>query len=424
MRIVILCRRAGPPSLSGLTLALVLAACSAAPPAVTDAPATPAATAASTPAANPSSSCPSPVISAAALGTLARHGPAEGVWVGMNIDWGTETVADLTSRLGEPPAAVVSFVAFPLGPADVENLDAAAAQARKAGAVLVTTLEPWGGLDTVTDRATTDLAVRLAGYGTIGVPTLVRFAHEMNGSWYPWGQDPTVYVAAFRRVADAIHTTAPSSATLWAPNQGAGYPYTGGRYEAKPDSRAARLLDTNGDGSLGADDDPYAPYWPGDDAVDWVGMSLYHWGTAYPWGENEVPAAGTFAGMITGSPPGGGDPAPDFYAGYAERYDKPLAIVESAAFYRPGGGGAREPAIKSAWLTEVFSADGLSRFPLLRLINWFEWRKHEAEVDAVVDWRITAEAGLRARFLAAMTDGYRLGPAVPEAAAASGCPAP
>jgi hypothetical protein len=211
---------------------------------------------------------------------------------------------------------------------------------------------------------------------------------------------------------------------LWAPNQGAGYPYAGGRYEAKPGSPAARLLDTDGDGVLDAGDDPYAPYWPGDDYVDWVGMSLYHWGTAYPWGENEVPAAGTFAGMITGSPPGGGDQAPDFYAGYAERYDKPLAIVESAAFYRPRGGGAKEATIKSTWLAELFSAEGRSRFPLLRLINWFEWRKHEAEVDAIVDWRITADAGLRARFLAAMTDGYRLGPAVPEAAAAPDCPAP
>ena len=418
--IVIVARRVRASGLFGVLLALVLAACSAGGPGVTDAPVTPVA-AASTPTAIP---CPGPVISAAGLGLLARRGPADGVWVGMNIDWGAETVADVTSRLGDPPAAVVSFVAFPLAPADAENLDAAADQARDAGAVLVATLEPWGGLSTVTARAATDLASRLAGYGADGVPSIVRFAHEMNGSWYPWGQDPTAYIAAFRIVADAVHAGAPTAGMLWAPNQGAGYPYDGGRYEAKPGSPAARLLDTDGDGALDAGDDPYAPYWPDDASVDWVGMSLYHWGTAYPWGENEVPAAGTFAGMITGSPPGGGDPAPDFYAGYAERYDRPLAIVESAAFYRPGGGGAKEAAIKSTWLAEVFSAEGRSRFPLLRLINWFEWRKYEAEVDAIVDWRITADAGLRARFLAAMTDGYRLGPAVREAAAASDCPAP
>ncbi len=28
--------------------------------------------------------------------------------------------------------------------------------------------------------------------------------------------------------------------------------------------------------------DPYAPYYPGDAATDWVGMSLFHWGSGYP----------------------------------------------------------------------------------------------------------------------------------------------
>ena len=342
----------------------------------------------------------------------------------MNIDWGAETVAEVTNRLGSPPAVVVSFVSFPLAPADVENLDAAAIQARDAGAVLITSLEPWGGLSTVTDQAALDLAHRLAGYGTKGVATIIRFGHEMNGAWYPWGQDPAAYVAAFRRVADAVHAITPTAAMLWAPNQGAGYPYAGGRYEAKPGSPVARALDTNDDGRLDAADDPYAPYWPGADFVDWVGMSLYHWGTSYPWGANTVPAPGTFARMLTGSTPAGEDPGPDFYADYADAYDKPLAIVESAAFFRPNGGGAEESTIKSAWLAEVFSVESRSRFPLLRIVNWFEWRKFEKEVDAVVDWRITADAGLRASFLAAMTGGFRLGPAVPEAAPAQDCSKP
>jgi hypothetical protein len=252
------------------------------------------------------------------------------------------------------------------------------------------------------------------------VPAIVRFAHEMNGSWYPWGQDPVAYVAAFRRVADAVHGLAPTAATLWAPNQGAGYPYSGGEYEARPGGPEAGALDTDGDGSVDEDDDPYAPYWPGEGFVDWVGMSLYHWGTAHPWGENEVPAAGSFDAMITGSPAVGGDSSPDFHADYAERFGKPLAIVETAAFYRPDGGGAEEQAIKSAWLDQVFAADARSRYPFLRLVNWFEWRKQEAEVGAVVDWRITADPALRDLFLAAMADGFRLGPAVPPGATGPG----
>jgi hypothetical protein len=153
-------------------------------------------------------------------------------------------------------------------------------------------------------------------------------------------------------------------------------------------------------------------------------MSLYHWGTEYPWGENEVPAAGTFAALLTGATGPGEPPAPDFYAGYAERFGKPLAIVETAAFYRPGAGGAPEAQIKEAWLDEVFAPATRDRFPLLRLVNWFEWRKLEPEVDDVVDWRITADPALREAFLAALGEGFRLGPAVPAPESLEGCPEP
>ena len=190
------------------------------------------------------------------LGRLARLGPDSGVWVGMNLDWGAETVADITSKLGSLPAVVVSFVSFPLTADDVTNLQAAANQARDAGAVLVVTLQPWGGLSSVTDQATADVAQRLAAFGTEGVATIVRFAHEMNGTWYPWSQDPAAYVAAFRRVAEAVHATAPTAAMMWAPNQGEGYPFAGGQYEAKPGSPAAKALDTNGNGRLDPGDVP------------------------------------------------------------------------------------------------------------------------------------------------------------------------
>ena len=29
-------------------------------------------------------------------------------------------------------------------------------------------------------------------------------------------------------------------------------------------------------------------------------MSLYHWGTSYPWGENEVPLRGKLVDQLTG----------------------------------------------------------------------------------------------------------------------------
>ncbi len=67
----------------------------------------------------------------------------------------------------------------------------------------------------------------------------------MNGSRFAWGQQPTAYVDAFRRVAAALHARAPGSATMWAPNYGGGYPFAGGRYKQPADG----LLDTDGDGA-------------------------------------------------------------------------------------------------------------------------------------------------------------------------------
>jgi hypothetical protein len=329
--------------------------------------------------------------------------PSDGVLVGVNLDWGRQSLADYAEHLDHRPAAVVSFTGFPLSPDDERNLDGAVDQAAADGGVLLLTLEPHAGLGEVTDVAATALAGRLDGYNCRGVPVVVRFAHEMNGSWYEWGQQPTAYVSAFRRLAAAVHAGAPGSAMMWAPNYGGGYPFSGGQHEAAPGGPDATALDTDGDGVVTAVDDPYAPYWPGADVVDWVGMSLYHWGDAYPWGENEVPEPGKFVAQLTGEYVGlGGDDraVPDFHGVYGEQYGKPVAIPETAALFVPGAGGAAELAVKQGWWQQVFAADVHERLPRLAMVNWFEWDKQEPELGGRVDWTATADPAVRAAYRA------------------------
>jgi hypothetical protein len=271
------------------------------------------------------------------------------------------------------------------------------------------TLEPNDGLAAVTDAAIAELATLVAAWAERGVPTYVRFAHEMNGSWYAWGQQPDAYVDAFRRVAQADHDI-PGAAMIWAPNYGAGYPFSGGRYEARPDTPEFTALDTDADGALTERDDPYAPYYPGDDAVDWVGMSLYHWGNTHPWGENEVPEEGAFVERLTGTYDGAnGDETavPDFYADYADGHDKPMAITETAAFWDPAGADPpTEEEIKATWFRQVFGTDVRARFPRLRMTNWFEWRKDEPEVGTVVDWRLSDDPVLAQSLLGELPAGW------------------
>jgi len=377
-------------------VALLVAGCGASANAPSEAPRTTAASVAASPSVEPHDP-PS---------LVPPHGRA---WFGMNLDWANQTVVQVEQALGVTPAVWVQFVRFPLDDGGRASLVGFFEQVGAAGAHGLITLEPHDGLDAVAPEDAADLAAVLeAAWDDHGVATFVRFAHEMNGSWYPWGQQPEAYVAAFRTVAEAVRDL-PASAMVWAPNDGAGYPFSGGPHEAAAGSPERVALDTDGDGELTAADDPYAPYWPGADVVDWVGMSLYFWGLEYPWGENELAPAGRFGAQLTGHATGAHQTeaqVPDFYATYAEGHDKPMAIIETAALYDPAGSGPDEASVKSAWFEQVFSAETRERFARIGMINWFEWRKDEPEVGGVIDWRLGSDAELARSLLRAVPDGW------------------
>ncbi len=328
--------------------------------------------------------------------------PRDGALVGVNPDWADQTLEQYAAAIGHRPAVAVSFADVPMSDTDRTNVVAAGEQVTRNGGVLLLTLEPKMGLAAVTPAVAADVAEVAASIEDTGTPVIVRFAHEMNGSWYPWGQQPTEYIAAFRTMSEAVREGTQATAMMWAPNYGGGYPFTGGAFEARPGSPEFAVLDTDQDGVLTAADDPYAAYYPGDDVVDWVGMSLYHWGAAHPWGENELPEDGKFVQQLTGRYNGsGGDDTvvPDFYTLYGADRNKPVAVPETAALVVPRGDPAGERAIKRAWWRQIFSTETATAFPALRMVNWFEWSKFEPEVGDEVDWTITSDEATRDAFV-------------------------
>ena len=79
------------------------------------------------------------------------------------------------------------------------------------------------------------------------------------------------------RLVTAVRSAAGSQnvAFMWAVNSANGYPFKGGQYSAIPSSSNwDPALDTNGDGLYDKLDDPFSPFYPGDQWVDWVGMSV------------------------------------------------------------------------------------------------------------------------------------------------------
>lgn len=89
-------------------------------------------------------------------------------------------------------------------------------------------------------------------------PVYLRFAHEMNGWWYPWavgqnGNTPPEYVRAWRHVRQLFRTAgATNAAFVWSPNA-----LTGSGRET-----------------------PLEFAYPGDPYVDLVGMTAYGHGTS------------------------------------------------------------------------------------------------------------------------------------------------
>ncbi len=329
--------------------------------------------------------------------------PANGVLFGVNLDWKSETLAEHRDNMGHRPAVAVQFSDIPYDRDTWEHSKSAVVQVKENGGAIVLTLEPHGGLDTLSPEVIRTLAYDLLDLNNQGVPVIVRLAHEMNGSWYAWGQQPEHYKWVFQQVADAIHRVAPGSAMMWAPNYGGGYPFAGGQYAAKPGTPDFLALDTDRDGAITMNDDPYGPYYPGDEYVDWVGISLYHWGNQRPWGNNEITEPGKFVAMLTGAYNGSaGDDlgVPDFYQVYGEERRHPVAIVETAAIFTPSRAGQSELAVKQAWWRQVFAEETHRRFPQLKMINWFEWKKFEIEINDWVDWRAAGSSAIRDAFIA------------------------
>ncbi|BBE24496.1 hypothetical protein MN0502_33790 (plasmid) [Arthrobacter sp. MN05-02] len=147
--------------------------------------------------------------------------------------------------------------------------------------------------------------------------------------------------------------------------------------------------------------------------MDWVGMSLYHWGNTYPWGESEMPEEGKFIDQLTGTYNGknGNDSMlPDFYTQYGVDHGKPVAIPETASLVQADIGDLRDLNIKRAWWEQVFDPAVHERFPQLRMVNWFEWNKMEPEVGAPVDWTVLENPTTKNEFTTALPDWYQYAP--------------
>ncbi|KAJ3340471.1 hypothetical protein HDU93_006939 [Gonapodya sp. JEL0774] len=284
------------------------------------------------------------------------------------------------------------------------------------------TLEPRvGGLAAAVNNASTiaDVVTACRYLNERRISVFLRFAHEMNGWWSYWGMRPTAYRAAFRAVALGIADCRACSTTamVWAPQVGNGYPWgldiplnNASFFVANPgyanlNMTELRLLDTNGDGQIAAGDEPYEPFYPGDDVVDWVGLSIYWAGRNY--GEASEPYPQTFANGLQGLDyiDGATVAAPNFYQIYSESRNKPFCLAETGVMHIDfaalgASGNATRLLMKQNWWRQTISDTIFDQFPNYRSTWLFEVEKEDTIPGVVQDFSYTFDSKTRDAFKA------------------------
>jgi len=286
---------------------------------------------------------PAPTISSAPLrfGVATPGGPTA-----------STELDEVATLAGEVPSVVMSYKDFLQAP-PITELDAV----RSRGATPLVTWEPWawgGGVDqpaySLARITAGDFDAYISQWGQSlaawGKPVMLRFAHEMNGNWYPWaegvnGNQPGEYVAAWRHVHDVVAATGASNVQwVWSPN----VPYWGS-------------TDLTG-------------LFPGAGYVDIVALDGYNWGTSQTW-SSWVSPVDLFApgiSQLRTLAPG-----------------KPVLIAETASSELGGS--------KASWNTDLVSY--LAAQPDVMGFVWFHMQKE-------TDWRINSSDSSASAFKSAL----------------------
>ena len=194
-------------------------------------------------------------------------------------------------------------------------------------------------------------------------PVILRFASEMNGDWTPYHGDPQRYKQAFRLVYKATRR-APKVAMLWCPNT---IPRQG-----------------------------LESYYPGDDAVDWVGVNFY----SVPFLDNDPNRPGDKIHPT--------DHLQAVYDLYSTR--KPIAIGEWAASHQAKGVDRPLTEFAKTKISQLYSSLP-TRYPRVKLVSWYDSNNlREASPSRQLNnYQVTSPSDLLGQYRKAVASPYYLG---------------
>lgn len=283
----------------------------------------------------------------------------------------TEVAQGTVSRYGVTPASVQWFDSWATG----NPFNAAAAGSLwNQGIVPHFTWEPWNTALSVDDAdqihlqdivsGSWDSYIRARGaeFAAAGVPIMVRWGHEFNGNWYPWGitnngSNPALYVSAFRRVHDLVVAAGATNVQwVWCFNNG-----------SSPDTSY---------------NDPAQSY-PGDAYVDWVAIDGYNWGLGPSW-----------------------DPSGNYWTSFesmfASAYSKARAIAPKRPVMISEMASSEDGGNKTQWINDTSAVLQSGRFPDLKQVIYFDQDKEER-------WSGVSSPSVQAAFTSWVNQPYMKG---------------
>ena len=172
------------------------------------------------------------------------------------------------------------------------------------------------------------IRARAQGAKALGKPFFLDFAAEMNGDEAWSGNNPPLYVAAYRHIHDVFVTEGATNVVwAWCPN----------------------VTDVEGGNSRTMD------YYPGDTYVDWTGVDGYNWGKGNGgWQSFEEVFARIYPLLAAKG--------------------KPILIGEMASAEVGGN--------KAEWIDAII-ATLRTKYPMVKGLVWFDVNKER-------DWRINS----------------------------------
>ncbi|MBI5160245.1 MAG: hypothetical protein HY996_02325 [Micrococcales bacterium] len=202
-----------------------------------------------------------------------------------------------------------------------------------------------------------------------GLPVVIRLDHEMNGDWYPWSERTNTnsagqFVQMWRHVYDIFEQEGANAnvAWLWSPNR---------------IDRLDRSAQT--EASLRA-------LYPGDEYVDWVGMS----------------------GYLRSS-----SESPTFQTTFGRTLAQLRAIAPGKKIFLSEVGATETGGLKPAWITSFFEGINAPQNADIVGFGWFDLTVTSfAEGDTSTnDWRLESTRQSLAAFIAGYTaPGSRFAP--------------